>query len=194
MRVDDRLCRHDLNDEEWQRLLPMMPTDARRGRRWSDYRMVINGILFRTRTGCPWRDVPGEYGHWKTAYNRHRRRSLDGTWQKILGRLRAGCDEVEGPDWTLSAASTVVRAHPARHRDGRQGVLVRGQPRLPAQARDHRGHPGQGGPEETPPQPRPGRRPPAFNPARYKERNTVERCFAKLRQFRAVATRYDKRD
>jgi transposase len=61
MRVDDRLCRHDLNDEEWQRLLPMMPTDARRGRRWSDYRMVINGIMFRTRTGCPWRDLPGEY-------------------------------------------------------------------------------------------------------------------------------------
>jgi hypothetical protein len=26
--VDDRLCRHDLTDEEWQRLLPMMPADA----------------------------------------------------------------------------------------------------------------------------------------------------------------------
>ena len=73
--------------------------------------MVINGILFRTRTGCPWRDVPGEYGHWKTAYNRHRRWSLDGTWQEILGRLRAGCDQAEGKDWTLSADSTVVRAH-----------------------------------------------------------------------------------
>ena len=36
--------------------------------------------------------------------------------------------------------------------------------------------------------------PPAFDPARYKERNTVERCFSKLKQFRAVATRYDKRD
>jgi transposase len=28
--VDDRLNRHDLTDEEWQRLLPMMPADARR--------------------------------------------------------------------------------------------------------------------------------------------------------------------
>ena len=35
---------------------------------------------------------------------------------------------------------------------------------------------------------RAGGRPPAFDPARYKERNTVERCFAKLKQFRAVAT------
>jgi len=40
---------------------------------------------------------------------------------------------------------------------------------------------------------RAGGRPPAFDPGRYKERNTVERCFAKLTQFRAVATRYDKR-
>jgi transposase len=91
-RVDDRLNRHDLTDEEWQRLLPMMPADARRGRRWSDHRMVINGIMFRTRTGCPWRDLPGEYGNWKTACNRHRRWSLDGTWEKILapaaGRVR----------------------------------------------------------------------------------------------------------
>ena len=39
---------------------------------------------------------------------------------------------------------------------------------------------------------RKGGRPPAFDAARYKERNTVERCFSKLRQFRAVATRYDK--
>ena len=39
-----------------------------------------------------------------------------------------------------------------------------------------------------------GGRPPAFDPARYKERNTVERCFAKLKQFRAFATRYDKRE
>jgi transposase len=41
---------------------------------------------------------------------------------------------------------------------------------------------------------RAGGRPPAFDPDRYKERNTVERCFGKLKQFRAVATRYDKRE
>ena len=39
-----------------------------------------------------------------------------------------------------------------------------------------------------------GGRPPAFDPRRYRERNTVERCFSKLKQFRAVATRYDKRE
>ena len=40
---------------------------------------------------------------------------------------------------------------------------------------------------------RAGGRPPSFDASWYKKRNTVERCFAKLKQFRAVATRYDKR-
>ncbi|TDD33601.1 hypothetical protein E1286_42060 [Nonomuraea terrae] len=39
-----------------------------------------------------------------------------------------------------------------------------------------------------------GGRPPNFDAEWYKERNTVERCFNKLRQFRAVATRFDKRE
>lgn len=36
-------------------------------------------------------------------------------------------------------------------------------------------------------------RPPAFDREVHKDRNTVERCVHKLRQYRAVATRYDKR-
>jgi transposase len=44
-------------------------------------------------------------------YNRHRRWSGDGTWEKILDQLRAGCDEAEGKAWTVAADATVVRAH-----------------------------------------------------------------------------------
>jgi transposase len=109
--VGDRLNRHDLSDEEWERLVPLLPGHPRQGHRWNDHRTVINGILFRTRAGCPWRDLPPEYGNWKTVYGRHRRWSLDGTWVLVLDRLRAGCDQAEGRDWTVSADSTVVRAH-----------------------------------------------------------------------------------
>ena len=73
--------------------------------------MVINGIFFRIRTGCPWRDLAEGFGNWKTVYNRHCRWSGDGSWQEILDRLRAGCDEAEGKDWMISADSTVIRAH-----------------------------------------------------------------------------------
>ncbi|WP_329537694.1 IS5 family transposase (plasmid) [Streptomyces sp. NBC_01450] len=38
-----------------------------------------------------------------------------------------------------------------------------------------------------------GGRPPGFDKTRYKARNTVERAINKRKQFRAVATRYDKR-
>jgi transposase len=41
---------------------------------------------------------------------------------------------------------------------------------------------------------RAGGRPPVFDAGWYAKRNTVERCFSKLKQFRAVATRYDKRE
>jgi transposase len=38
-----------------------------------------------------------------------------------------------------------------------------------------------------------GGRPPAFDPDLYKQRNVVERCFNRLKQFRDPATRYAKR-
>ncbi len=73
-------------------------------------------IFFQTRAGCPWRDVPERFGNWKTVYNRHRRWSADGTWEKILDRLRAGCDAGAGRGRTVAVDATVVRGAPARGR------------------------------------------------------------------------------
>ncbi|MFE3002595.1 IS5 family transposase [Nocardia sp. NPDC059246] len=39
---------------------------------------------------------------------------------------------------------------------------------------------------------RAGGRPPTFCPRIYCRRNVVERCFNRLKQYRAIATRYDK--
>ncbi|MGW2634261.1 IS5 family transposase [Streptomyces chattanoogensis] len=41
---------------------------------------------------------------------------------------------------------------------------------------------------------RAGGRPPAFDKSRYRRRSAVERCVSKWKQYRAVASRYDKRD
>lgn len=106
------LNRHDLTDAEWERLEPLLPDRSpRRGGRWVDHRLVINGVLWRTRTSAPWRDLPDCYGNWKTVYSRHRRWAGDGTWEAILDELRTGCDAEEGPEWTVGADATIVRAH-----------------------------------------------------------------------------------
>jgi transposase len=113
--------RHDLTDAEWALLEPLLPDRTpRRGGRWGDHRRVVDGVLWRTRTGAPWRDLPAAYGRWQTVYYRHRRWAADGTWERVLDGLRAGCDTDQGKDWTVGVDSTVVRAHHdaagARHR------------------------------------------------------------------------------
>ncbi|MCO6709539.1 transposase, partial [Streptomyces sp. CHA3] len=47
--------RGDLTNREWSLLGPHLPPSGGRGGRWNDHRTVVNGILFRIRTGVPWR-------------------------------------------------------------------------------------------------------------------------------------------
>lgn len=101
--------RHELSDTEWALLAPLMPDHPRRGKRWAEHRKIINAILFRTRTGIPWRDLPERYGPWETAAGRHRRWCLDGTWQRIADRLRI--DAGTGHELVVGVDSTTVRAH-----------------------------------------------------------------------------------
>ncbi|PMB02707.1 hypothetical protein CEN49_24930 [Fischerella thermalis CCMEE 5273] len=59
--------RGELTDEVWATIEPLLPKNQpRRGKPWRDHRTVINGILWRLRTGAPWRDLPERYGPWQT--------------------------------------------------------------------------------------------------------------------------------
>jgi hypothetical protein len=74
---EERLERHDVTDEEWARLEPLLPVS--------------------TGWGCPVEGPPeGDQRDLPPDADRHG---------------MAGCDEAEGEDWTVSADSTVVRAH-----------------------------------------------------------------------------------
>jgi transposase len=42
----------------------LLPENGRRGQQWKDHRKVINGILWKLRTGAPWRDLPSCYSSW----------------------------------------------------------------------------------------------------------------------------------
>jgi transposase len=63
---------------------------------------VINGILWRLRTGAPWRDVPERYGPWTTCHDRFVRWRRDGTWERLLAHAQSRSDAVGELDWTVS--------------------------------------------------------------------------------------------
>lgn len=104
--------RHDLTDKQWELLESHLPrsTAGKAGRPWADHRRVVNAVLWRTRGGAAWRDLPAGYGPWKTVYNRHRRWCGDGTWERLLGELQRGSD-TEHESWDVGIDSTVIRAH-----------------------------------------------------------------------------------
>lgn len=102
-----------LTDEQWARLAPCLPRDAgKAGRPFADHRRIVEGIIYRYRTGIPWRDLPREaFGPWQTVGKRHRRWATDGTWDTALAQLTAQAHAIGGIDWTVSVDSTINRAH-----------------------------------------------------------------------------------
>ena len=77
---------------------------------------MINAILWKLRTGAPWRDLPDRYGPWKTAHERLRVWTADGTWERILDHVIVKDDSVGNVEWTISIDSSSIRAR--RHSAG----------------------------------------------------------------------------
>ena len=76
-----------------------------------DHRPLVEGIIYRYRTGIAWRDLPAEFGPWQTVWKRHRLFAGDGTWDRVLAVLLADADSRGLVDWNVSVDSTINRAH-----------------------------------------------------------------------------------
>ena len=101
-----------LSDVVWEQIEPLLPSsDGRRGRPFRDHRQVVEGIVYRYRTGIPWRDLPVVFGPWQTVRKRHHRFCTDGTWDRVLTQVLTDADAAGDLDWSVSVDSTVVRAH-----------------------------------------------------------------------------------
>lgn len=83
----------DLTDRQWEIIAPLLPCakqwEAGCGRPPCDRRSMVNGILYVTKTGCQWRMLPKEYGHWNTVFSYFNRWREQGVWSEAMDRLRA---------------------------------------------------------------------------------------------------------
>lgn len=77
-----------------------------------DLRRLFNAVMWRFRAGCPWRDVPQEYGSWSTVYGAFQRWALAGTFRTLMEGMIAEAAARGQVDLDLvSVDSTVARAH-----------------------------------------------------------------------------------
>lgn len=72
-------------------------------------RMFFEAVLYWARVGCPWRDLPSEFGDWSAVYNRLRRWINSGRLKKLF-ELMAKRPECEATRQVM-IDSTIVRAH-----------------------------------------------------------------------------------
>ena len=98
--------RYELTDEQWiliEHLLPGKEGDP--GAHGEDNRRFVDGVIWISRTGAQWRDLPERYGEWNSVYQRFNRWAKSGVWQRLFHAVRL-------PDLeALLLDSTIIRAH-----------------------------------------------------------------------------------
>ncbi|NLI28327.1 MAG: IS5 family transposase [Acetobacter sp.] len=210
--------RYSLRDDQWEQIKDLLPgREGYVGSTAADNLLFVEAMLYRYRVGIPWRDLPARFGDWKNVHRRLRRWCQSDVIERIFRYLAADHDNEY-----MMIDSTIVRADQAIGRlpgglttkihaicdalgnpvelgitPGQDADLAQVEPLLenidPDAFRADRAYDAdrliQRGviPSKRN---RTTRRKTVFS--LYRERNLIERFFNKLKQFRAIATRYDK--
>jgi transposase len=98
--------RHALSDEQWQRLQAVLPKRKSGPEAIRGDRAFVDAVLYRAKTGIPWRDLPERFGPWKTIYNRFARWAKRGVWKQVFKALQLKVDKTGS-----IVDATIVRAH-----------------------------------------------------------------------------------
>ncbi len=85
------MARYDLTDFVWSVIEPLLPQKSRGVPRVDD-RRVLNGIFWVLRSGASWADLPGRYGPPTTCYNRFRRWTKAGIWDRMMDAMTEAYD------------------------------------------------------------------------------------------------------
>jgi transposase len=120
----------EITREQFARVEGLLP--VQRGNVRIDNYTFVNAVLWVVRTGCPWRDLPGEFGNWYSVYQRFSRWARSGVVERLFTALQAeGVVAVRVE--VLALDSTSVKVHPHGH-----GALKKG-------GASPSGSPGEGG-------------------------------------------------
>lgn len=97
-----------LSEEQWARIEPFVP-GGRKGRRGprTNNRRFVEALIWMTRSGGRWRDLPERYGDYQTVKRRYYRWIEMGVLEKLFAALSKQADL----DW-VSVDSTSIRAQP----------------------------------------------------------------------------------
>src|SRR5437762_5955206 len=73
-----QMHRYALRDDQWTKIKDFLPgREGHVGGTAADNRLFVDAIIYRYRTGVPWRDLPDRYGAWKPTHKRFRRWCAD---------------------------------------------------------------------------------------------------------------------
>jgi transposase len=106
------MARLMLTDEFWLTLREMMLEQGIYDKR--HFRKTVEGILYRMRTGCPWRDLPRQFSKWNSVYQQFNRWSAN---DKLIGMFKVLVDDPD-LEWGF-IDSSIVKAH--QHSAGAAG-------------------------------------------------------------------------
>lgn len=109
--------RYALRDDQWERIKHLLPgSKGWVGVTAKNNRLFVEAVLYRYRSGIPWRDLPERFGHYRKVHTRFRRWAKTGVWERVFETLAEEADnEYQMID------STIVRAH--QHSAGAMGGM-----------------------------------------------------------------------
>jgi transposase len=109
------MLRDGIRDDQWDRIKDLLPGRIGHvGATARNNRLFIDAVLYRLRTGIPWRDLPERFGDFKNVHRRFSRWAEKGLWTNLLSLLTEDADEEY-----VMIDSTLVRAH--QHSSGAAG-------------------------------------------------------------------------
>jgi len=96
-----------VSDEVWVRLEPHLPgRKSDSGATARDNRLFLEAVLWRVRTGLPWRDLPEVFGNWNSVFRRFRRWARGGVFERLFREIRGQ------PDFEYALIDgTIVQVH-----------------------------------------------------------------------------------